>query len=88
MRCYVCEYHLMNNSLTPRIIRGKLLKPGHEYCGQGKMTKIGRRDIDVKHGHPVWCPLYNEAATCIVCGSVIYGDEGDACKSCRRKGLY
>lgn len=91
LSCYLCEHRQKNNAMDQRIINGKRMKAFDEYCGFNgkgkKMIRIGRRDLGSGRYHPAWCPRYKDAGSCIVCGKVLYGDEGDTCKTCNRKGL-
>ena len=91
LSCYRCEHQYKNDTLYQKRMNGKHIKPFDRYCGfhgKGKnMKRIGKRDIPNSRLHPAWCPLYEEKESCIYCAKTIYGDEGIACKTCKRKGL-
>jgi hypothetical protein len=91
LSCYQCDHNYKNDSSYQKRINGKFLKGQDEYCGYDgpgkKMKKIGTRDRPRGHLHPVWCPLYTDAGSCIECGKAMYGSEDVTCAACKRKGL-
>ena len=88
--CFFCQHYFDNHSGKEQRINGKLIKPCDSYCGYSgsgkKMKRIGKLEWSKEHHIPVWCPLYEEATTCLHCGNSVFHDQGGICKTCKRKG--
>jgi len=91
LNCTFCEHYYRNNSYMSQKLNGKSMRSDDEYCGfHGKgrnMRRIKRNEKSISRPHPVWCPRYEESASCIWCEKAIYGDEGTGCRDCRNKYL-
>lgn len=81
-KCDGCITNTENHRV--RISRG-MLEPRSSYCGDcKKIRKITTSGKDI-YGYPVWCPRNMYKGTCIECGTRIREEEGEYCRSCKRK---